>query len=180
MPKYRKYNIVFHNVDQTKCQEILNQYVKNVKEYVMSVEPYPQGDGFHAHMSVEYSNQRSFQAVLKELEKLKAAFIATRPDDCPGQWGRVQLDVMRGTFQQNQNYLLGLTKDKPLGDVTKGKKYPGRLIQRMIAHILHRFYDLNELQEMPDTIEYFDEKYGQGFCDACYYEWYDENGELQD
>lgn len=173
MSKFRKYNIVFHNVDQEKCYPILEKYAKNAKEYVMSVEPYPQGNGFHAHLSVEYSNQRSFKAVLKELEKLKVAFIATRPDDAPpGEWGRVQLDRMRGTFRQNENYLLGETKDKPLGDVKTGKKYPGAIIQRMLAFALHRFYE-GWINEIPQIIDHFDEEYGAGFSDACYYKWYD-------
>jgi len=71
MPKTRKYNIVFHNVDQEKCQETLESYGKKAKEYVMSVEPYPQGNGFHSHLSVEYPNARSFKSVLKEADKLK-------------------------------------------------------------------------------------------------------------
>ncbi len=172
MSKFRKYNIVFHNVDSEKCYPILENYAKKAKEYVLSVEPYPKGDGFHSHLSIEYQNQRSFKNVLKELEKLKVAFIATRPEGTKGDWGRVQLDRMRGTFKQNESYLLGETKDKPIGDVKTGKKYPGAIIQRMLAFSLHRFYE-GYINEIPQHIDYFDELYGNGFSDACYYKWYD-------
>ena len=172
MSKYRKYNIVFHNVSREKCYEVLNEYVKKVKEYVMSVEDYPQGNGCHAHLSVEYRNQRSFKAVLKEMEKLKLSFIATRPEGQQGDWGRVQLDKMRGSFNQNENYLLGQTKDKPIGEVKKGKKYPGELIQRLVAltywQWLEGIYD-----EQPVMIVEFDAKYGERFCEACYDRWHD-------
>ncbi len=172
MSKYRKYNIVFHNVDKEKCEPILEHYVKKVKEYVMSVEPYPQGNGHHAHLSVEYPNQRRKQSVLKELEKLKVSFVTMRPEGETRDWGRIQVQEMRGTFKQNENYLLGETKDKPLGDVKTGKKYPGAIIQRMLAFALHRFYE-GWINEIPQIIDHFDEEYGNGFSDACYYKWYD-------
>lgn len=180
--KYRKYNIVFQNVNPEKCQPILENYVKTVKEYTMSIEPNPKSDGFHAHLSVEFKNQRRFKAVLKELEKLKVSFIARRPTEgefaTKGDWGRVQLDRMRGTFQQNTNYLLGATKDKPLGEVKSGKKYPGEIIQRILADAMNRFYE-NLVDHIPQICHDYDEEYGNGFSDACYYWWIDDYGNLK-
>lgn len=172
MPKYRKYNIVFHNVDQEKCQETLVSYGKKAKEYVMSVEPYPQGNGFHSHLSVEYPNQRSFKSVLKEADKLKISFVVTRPEGETRDWGRVQLEPMRGTFEDNENYLLGMTKDKPLGEVKKGKKYPGQIIQRMIALTYWQWLD-GKYEKQPGLIADFDEKYGDRFCESCFDFWHD-------
>lgn len=172
MPKFRKYNAVFHNVSREKCYEVLNEYVKKVKEYVLSVEDYPQGNGCHAHLSVEYKNQRSFRAVLRELESLKVSFISPRPSGQEGDWGRVQLDRMRGTFNQNENYLLGQTKSKPIGDVKKGKKYPGGIIQRYIALTVWKWFE-GEYDEYPQVLDQFDDEYGNGFCEACYDLWHD-------
>jgi hypothetical protein len=122
--KFRQYSIVFHNVDKQKCYQVLGQYVKEAKEYVVSVEAYPQGDGSHAHLFIQYKNQRSFKSVLKELEVLKKKFIVPRPPGEERDWGRVQLDVMRGRFNQAEAYLNGETKDKPTGEVLCGALKP--------------------------------------------------------
>lgn len=119
--KHRQFSIVFHNVLQEKSQEVIRQYVAKAKEYVMSCEPYPQGEGYHLHLFIQYPNQRSFFSVLKELEQIKKKFVAPRPEGQEGDWGRVQLDPMRGRFDQAEAYLQGATKDKPLGEVLGGK-----------------------------------------------------------
>jgi hypothetical protein len=170
--KHRKYNIVFHNVSREKCYEVLNEYVKKVKEYLLSVEDYPQGNGCHAHLSVEYKNQRYFFSVLKEMEKLKVPFVAPRPEAQQGDWGRVHIERMRGTFKQNESYLLGETKDKPIGEVVKGKKYPGELIQRLIALTYWQWCE-GVYDDEPVMLQEFDEKYGHRFCEACYDKWHD-------
>lgn len=118
--KHRQFSIVFHNVDQEKAQDKLSEYVAKAKEYVMSVEPYPESDGHHAHLFIQFTNQRSFFSVLKELEQLKKKFVLPRPEGCKTDWGRVQLDPMRGRFDQCRAYLNGETKDKPTGEVMSG------------------------------------------------------------
>lgn len=122
--KHRQFSIVFHNVDKQKCQDIIKQYVAKAKEYTMSVEPYPEGEGYHCHLFIQYGNQRSFFSVLRELETLKKKFSTIKPDDCVGDWGRVQLDPMRGRFSQAKAYLNGETKDKPIGEVLSGVVKP--------------------------------------------------------
>ena len=119
--KFRQYSIVIHNVSPEKTQDILKKYVvEKTKEYVMSVEPNPQGDGYHAHMFVQYKNQRSKWAVLKELDRLKERFIVPKPEGEERAWGRVQVDERKGRFDQCVAYLQGETKTKPIGDVLKG------------------------------------------------------------
>lgn len=118
--KHRQYSIVFHNVQEIKSQEVIKQYVAKAKEYVMSCEPYPQGSGHHMHLFIQYENQRSFFSVLKELETLKKKFLLPKPEGQQGDWGRVQLDPMRGRFDQAHAYLQGQTKDKPIGEVMSG------------------------------------------------------------
>ena len=122
--KFRQFSIVFHNVDKEKCYKVLGDYVVDVKEYVMSVEDYPQGSGSHAHLFVQYKNQRSFKSVFKELEVLKKKFVVERPPGEERDWGRVQLDVMKGRFSQAEAYLKGETKDKPTGEVLSGELKP--------------------------------------------------------
>ena len=127
MSTFRQYSIVVHNVDNEKTQGIVENYVrKNAKEYVMSVEAYPQGNGFHLHLFLQYPNQRHFKKVLKEVEALAKEFITPRPEGETRGWGRVQLDVMRGRFSQADEYLQGFTKDKPTGEVLKGEQKPCR------------------------------------------------------
>jgi len=119
--KHRQYTIVIHNVDE-KSQPIVKHYAAQAKEYVMSIEPYPQGNGSHLHLFIQYSNPRSFRAVLNELERFKKRIVVPRPQDESRDWGRVQLDVMRGRFSQANSYLMGETKDKPTGEVCSQKK----------------------------------------------------------
>lgn len=122
--KHRQFSIVFHNVQEEKSQAIVRQYCAKAKEYVMSCEPYPEEAGFHLHLFIQFENQRSFFSVLKELENLKKKFLAPKPPGQQGDWGRVQLDPMRGRFDQAHAYLQGQTKDKPLGEVLFGKVKP--------------------------------------------------------
>lgn len=122
--KYRQFSITIHNVDMSKCYNVVKEYVKGVKEYVMSVEPNPEGYGFHLHLFVQYKNQRYWSKVLKELNELKVEFLLPRPEGETRDWGRVQLDLMKGTFPQAEAYLKGETKDKPLGEVLKGGVKP--------------------------------------------------------
>lgn len=122
--KTRQYSCVIHNVAEN-CQAKAEEYAKkNTTEYVLSVEPYPQGGGFHLHLFLQYPNQRHFKAVLKDLEKFKKSIITTKPAGEERDWGRVQVDVMRGRFSQADDYLAGLTKDKPTGEVLKGERKP--------------------------------------------------------
>lgn len=115
--KHRQYSIVIHNVDDKKAHDIVSKYVEESKEHVWSVEPNPQGVGYHVHLFIQYRNQRRFKSVLKELERLSKRMVAPRPEGETRDWGRVHVDVMRGNFQQCVSYLRGQTKDKPVGEV---------------------------------------------------------------
>jgi len=122
--KHRQFCIVVHNVKENVKPIVEKHNVAKVKEMLMSVEPYPQGNGFHLHLFLQYTNQRSFKSVLNEYEKLSKRLIEPRPADEVRSWGRVQVDVMRGRFDQANAYLLGETKDKPTGQVLSIRKKP--------------------------------------------------------
>lgn len=121
MTKHRQYSIVIHNVDKNS-QTKVRHYAEKAKDFVMSIEPYPQGDGFHLHLFLKYSNPRGFKAVLNDLERFKKSIVVPRPAGEERDWGRVQLDVMRGNFVQATSYLKGETKDKPTGEVISSKR----------------------------------------------------------
>ena len=119
--KIRMWNVTFHNVDELKAKATLLEYVKDAHEYLFSVEPYPDQPGHHAHLTIVYRNQRYFKPVLKDLEKIIKKAIAPRPPGETRHWGRVHLEKTRGTLEQNIDYLKGLTKDKPLGEIHQGR-----------------------------------------------------------
>jgi len=122
--KYRQFCIVIHNVKEN-IQHIVEQHnVQKTKEMLMSVEPNPKGDGFHLHLFIQYPNQRSFKSVLNEYNKLAKRLTMPKPIGEERAWGRVQVDVMRGRFDQANAYLQGDTKDKPTGEVISIKKKP--------------------------------------------------------
>jgi len=122
--KYRQFCIVIHNVKEN-IQHIVEQHnVQKTKEMLMSVEPNPKGDGFHLHLFIQYPNQRSFKSVLNEYNKLAKRLTMPKPIGEERAWGRVQVDVMRGRFDQANDYLQGATKDKPTGEVISIKKKP--------------------------------------------------------
>ena len=185
MSKFRQYCIVFHNVENEKSQAIVKNYASKIaKEYVMSVEPYPEGDGFHLHLFVQFTSQRYFKTVLKEITKLSKDFITPRPQGETRSWGRVQLDVMRGRFTQADAYLQGFTKDKPTGEVLKGEQKPCRRRIRetgqgieeccgicwsnlcmgccqgcMICDENHQYYDAEIVQNYKKTQDNYKKKY---------------------
>jgi len=119
--KHRQFSITIQNVDKEKTQDKLKDYVKTFKEYSYSVEPYNHQEGYHLHLFVQYPNQRYYKAVLKEFEKWKVDILADRPPDEMREWGRVHLEIQKGTLGQCEAYLQGETKNKLLGEVNTGR-----------------------------------------------------------
>ncbi len=178
--KIRKYNVVFHNVDNEKAQATILKYSQaEAKEYLFSIEPNPKGDGYHGHLTIEYKVQRYFKPVLKELQKMIAPAVAPRPEGETRDWGRVQLDPTRGTLEQNLSYLQGETKDKPLGEIHQGKKVllPREEIQRMLA-CTYQMYLKGTLDNYPGVCWDYDEKYLEEFhgrfSEWCYDKYFEE------
>lgn len=113
MAKFRSYCVVIHNV-RSDCKPIVLQHVSSAKRSAVGLEPYPDQDGFHVHIQVEYPNQRHFTAVLKDFEGLSRKIVSPRPDGEERSWGRVQVDQMRGTFEEATAYLTNPRKSKPV------------------------------------------------------------------
>lgn len=178
MSKYRQYSIVIHNVSQEKVYDIIESYVQKAKEYTMSVEPNPQGDGKHLHLFIQFKNQRSFKSVLRELQQLSLRIQEPKPPGEERDWGRVQLDIMKGNFAQATAYLKGETKDKPVGEVKSEKKIliPGEQIQRMLCCYYKLFIE-GETELYPNVCFEYDDRddllqlYHGRFSEWCYEKW---------
>jgi len=73
---------------------------KLASKYLIAIEPYGHQPGYHLHMFYTLKSQSNKFAQIKKFEKFK--------------WGRVQCDVMQGSFDQAQVYLVNPDKDKQL------------------------------------------------------------------
>lgn len=118
MSKIRKFSIVFHNTNP-QAKPIIEAYFsrQNPKWVIIGEEPYPDQDvpDKHIHIFIEYHNPRSFKKLLKECETLSVRTVY-QPQLREGAWGRVQLDQGYGSQQECDDYLAGLTKDKPVDE----------------------------------------------------------------
>jgi len=132
--KHRQFSITIQNVDKQKTQDKLLELVETFKEYSYSVEPYNHQEGHHLHLFVQYPNQRYYKAVLKQMEEWKVSILADRPPDETREWGRVHLEIQKGTLDQCEAYLKGETKNKLLGDVNTGRTMECYRRFRQISH----------------------------------------------
>ncbi|AXQ66113.1 MAG: replicase [Cressdnaviricota sp.] len=116
--KFRDYSIVIHNV-RSDVTPLTNDFVKtlNCKKYVSSVEPYPSSEGHHLHVFIYLNNQVTFKSLLKKLKLFSKTIITDPPAISKGEHGRVELDRLKGSWEQATAYLMNPKKDKPLGEV---------------------------------------------------------------
>lgn len=113
MSRIRSFSIVFHNVKDDAKSSVENHFKSNnPKEILVSMEPYPESEGHHIHVFVCFKNAHFFTKMLESCILLSTKLVAPRPDDITGDWGRVQVDKMRGTFKEATAYLTNPVKDK--------------------------------------------------------------------
>lgn len=135
MTKFRKFCVVFHNVRED-CKPHVEAAFQQCSRLVLGVEPYPHQDGFHLHMFIDFGNPRSFKSVLDLMINVSKGIIVPRPAGTEGDWGRVQVDSMRGSWDQAVAYLVSPNKDKPLDpsvrtlDLQKIKLFENFMISR--------------------------------------------------
>lgn len=102
--KYRKFCCVVHNV--APGHKSFFEEKIDAKRLAIACEPYPNQDGYHYHIQIEYHNPRSLKSVLTCVINLSTRVVVPRPAEAPdGVWGRVQVDPMRGTWEQSTDYL---------------------------------------------------------------------------
>lgn len=121
-PKFttRKFSIVIHNVYQS-IKPFIEDFLitQNSKRYVVSVEPYPDQDGFHAHIFLEFRQVKKCGIFFSWHKKYFDKLVCPKPEGVEGSWGRIQVDAMRGSFEDAVKYLTDPDKDKPLGEDVK-------------------------------------------------------------
>lgn len=128
MTRLRGFSIVLHNV-KDDCKSSVEKWFasQNPSEYLVAMEPYPQGEGFHIHVFVSFKNPRQFEVMLKSCQELSKHIVCERPEGETRDWGRVQVDKMRGSFAQATAYLTDPKKDK-LCDVNVIHQKKGTLV----------------------------------------------------
>jgi len=96
--RLRQYSVVIHDVPpeakglaQAVCQKI-------AAKYVIALEPYTHQAGHHLHIFYQVKHPSTKTTELNRWEKFK--------------YGRVQVDPMRGTFNQATVYVISPDKDK--------------------------------------------------------------------
>jgi hypothetical protein len=147
----RSFSIVFHNVKDDCKQSITNSF-SDAKKFVCALEPYPEQSGHHIHVFVEYPNQRFQKAMLKKCQAIVPSIIAPKPPAEERSWGRVQVDVMRGTFAQATAYLTNPKKDKICDDdVTTKNPEQERKLDSQFQEFMRLGDYLDQVQFFPDT-----------------------------
>ena len=117
MSKHRQFSIVLHNVISTSKTTVEDFVASlNPTNSVVALEPYPDQDGFHIHIFLKFPNRRSFTSVLNLFKTFAKSplVLAPKPEGEERSWGRVQVDQMRGSFDQAVSYLTNPKKDKPV------------------------------------------------------------------
>jgi len=115
MSKFRSFSIVIHNANDSSKSSVENHFRSfSPVKLLVAMEPYPEGEGFHIHVFVSFQNPRSFQSVLTSTQSLSQKVVSDKPEGETRDWGRVQVDQMRGSFEQATAYLTNPKKDKPL------------------------------------------------------------------
>jgi len=98
--RHRNFSAVIHDVPPESKGLVHAMFQKLSSKYLIALEPYGHQPGYHLHMFYTLKSQSNKFAQIKKFEKFK--------------WGRVQCDVMQGSFDQAQIYLINPDKEKQL------------------------------------------------------------------
>lgn len=118
-PNFKSYgfSIVIHNV-KPQAKQILETFVADQKPEwsVISLEPYPDQAGHHIHLFLKWKKQHRSIKWFNFHSDMKCHLVTDKPDDVSGEWGRIQVDSLKGDKETCLKYLVNPSKDKPLGD----------------------------------------------------------------
>lgn len=130
-PRYRKWCIVIHNVRD--LPEEIKASFKTAIRLAYSVEPYNHQTGNHVYIFAEFKNPRYKHALLKDMNVLSSSL---RDPEASGEGsiGRVQLEQMRGNFDQAMKYLVDPDKDKKLGEAELIDRTAEREASDLVEH----------------------------------------------
>jgi len=96
--RLRQFSVVIHDVPSGSKSLVQAALHKLCKKYVIALERYNHQEGYHLHLFYLCKNASS---ILREVNRWKAF-----------KWGRVQVDPMRGTFDQASVYVIAADKVK--------------------------------------------------------------------
>lgn len=161
MVKKRSFAFTFHNVKSYESKKVLEDYVKpRSKRYLCGCEEYPEHPGeYHIHLYVTFRNPRSFHATIDEYQDFARDFlVGPQPEGRIGDWGRVEVDKKRGTFEASKQYIQGLTKDKPIDpNITDYRAPPDHHIRCDVCQMIVNRLDAKYVYPEP----------GAGRCYLC-------------
>ena len=122
----RQFSIVVHNV--ALGSEVYWTTTTNTMtptRLVLSIEEYPNSPGhYHIHVFIQFKNARTLISIISAFDKFKIGHIIPAPI-ADKVSGRVQVDPMKGSFDQATAYLTaGKSKkdDKLFGNVISSQK----------------------------------------------------------
>lgn len=142
--KLRQFSIVLHNVREDS-KPAIESFVSTFEPMssVVALEPYPDQEGHHCHIFIKFRHSRGFRSTLQHFEMFSKSVLDPKPEGEERSWGRVQVDQMRGTFEQATAYLTNPKKDKPVDPnvVLHSKPDPFEEVKRRISNEhLRRYY----------------------------------------
>lgn len=94
----RQFSVVIHDVPTGSKMLVQAALHKLSKKYVIALEQYNHQEGYHLHL---FYQLKSPSTILTQVNKWKAF-----------KWGRVQVDPMRGSFDQASVYVISADKQK--------------------------------------------------------------------
>jgi len=113
MSRPRGFSIVFHNV-KNDSKPPVERYFNSLSpvQLLVAMEPYGESPGHHIHVFVSFKNARQFKVMLDKCLKFSESIVSPKPEGEERDWGRVQVDQMRGTFEEATKYLTAPKKEK--------------------------------------------------------------------
>lgn len=140
MTKVRGFSIVIHNVRED-CRSLLEAFARGLspKQSIVAVEKYPEQEGFHAHMFIQFSTPRSFKSMLSKAQDFSTKVVLSCPEGETRAWGRVECDQLRGSFEQATAYLVAPAKEKHIDPQAKPMKKSDRRCDccGVVSHFLN-------------------------------------------
>lgn len=96
--RLRQFSVVIHDVPTGSKALVQAALHKLCKKYVIALEQYNHQEGYHLHLFYLLKSQSTILQQVRKWELFK--------------WGRVQVDPMRGTFDQASVYVISADKQK--------------------------------------------------------------------
>lgn len=124
MTKVRGFSIVFHNVNED-AKQLVEEFSIGLKpkQYLIAKEEYPEmPNNYHIHLFIQFVNPRQFKPMLAAAVAIGKQTMTVRPEGEERDWGRVEVDQMRGSWAEATAYLTHPNKNKGIDTSLINKK----------------------------------------------------------